>query len=97
MLRLFYWHSKVENGNTLKEELFGLDKISIVRIASAYFSKEGLEILKELRDKHLLKKQNIHLYLSPEFSIDKPHELLEELKEFCNVYIVFNIRFHPKV
>jgi HKD family nuclease len=97
VLGLFYWHSKVENGNTLKEELLGLDKISIVRIASAYFSKEGLEILKELRDKHLLKKQNIHLYLSPEFSIDKPYELLEELREFCNVYIVFNIRFHPKV
>lgn len=96
-LGLFYWHSRVENGKTLKEELLSLDKTSIVRIASAYFSKEGLRTLKELREKYLLKKQNIHLYLSPEFSLDKPCELLEELKEFCNVYIVFDIKFHPKV
>ena len=93
----FYWHSKVDNGNTLKGELLGLDKVNMVKIASAYFSNEGLEILEELKDKYSLKKQNIHLYLSPEFSLNKPYDLLEKLREFCTVYIVFNIRFHPKV
>ena len=93
----FYWHSKVDNGNTLKGELLGLDNVTMVNIASAYFSNEGLEILEELKDKYSLKKRNIYLYLSPEFSLNKPYDLLEKLREFCTVYIVFNIRFHPKV
>ncbi|OUN51697.1 hypothetical protein B5G18_12505 [Clostridium perfringens] len=97
MLGSFYWHSKVDNGNNLRDELFNIQKISNVKIASAYFSKEGLEIIKKIKDKYLLNNKNIDLYLSQEFSVDKPYELLEELKKICNVYIVFNIRFHPKV
>lgn len=46
----FYWHSKVDNGNTLKGELLGLDTVNMVKIASAYFSNEGLEILEEFKD-----------------------------------------------
>lgn len=94
---MFYWHSKSENGNTLKEELFNLCKFSEIRIASAYFSEEGLKILKELKEKYLLRKENIKLYLSPEFSLNKPYKFLERLKEICDVYIIFKIKFHPKV
>ena len=94
---MFYWHSKSENGNTLKEELFNLSKVSEIRIASAYFSEDGLKILNELKEKYLLRKQNIKLYLSPEFSLNKPYKLLQRLKKICDVYIIFNIKFHPKV
>lgn len=97
MLGTFYWHSKDENGNTLKEELLRQNKITNIKIASAYFSEEGLEIIKELKDKNMLMKQNIELYLSPEFSLNKPDRLLSELEKICNVFIVFNIKFHPKV
>ncbi|WP_300350693.1 hypothetical protein [Clostridium sp.] len=59
MVGSFYWHSKVENGNTLRDELFNLHKVSKVKIASAYFSKEGLDILIDIKEKYALKKQNI--------------------------------------
>ena len=96
-MSLFYWHSKIENGNTLEEELLNIRNVKFIRIATAYFSKEGLDILKKVKDKYSLKKVNIELYLSPEFSVDSPHKLLKELIEICNVYIVLNIKFHPKV
>lgn len=93
----FYWHCNVENGNKLKDELLNVNKVKKVNIATAYFSKEGLKILKEIKNRYKLNKSNIDLYLSPDFSMDNPNKLLEELKEICMVYIVFNIKFHPKV
>jgi HKD family nuclease len=96
-MNLFYWHGKTESGNKLKDELLNMVKVSNVKIASAYFSKEGLAILKEVKDKYLLNKNSISIYLSPEFSYDKPHELLLDLSNICKVHIVYDITFHPKV
>jgi hypothetical protein len=93
----FYWHGKTENGSKLKDELLNMSSVNNIKIATAYFSNEGLAILKELKTKFSLTNNNISIYLSPEFSLDKPHELLQELLTICNTYIVYDLAFHPKV
>lgn len=62
-----------------------------------FFSYSGLCILKRIIDKYNLKKDQVHIYLSDEFSQDKPHELLLELCQIAKVKIIFKKFFHAKV
>ncbi|MDU1854386.1 MAG: phospholipase D-like domain-containing protein [Clostridium baratii] len=96
-MSVFYWHSKTEKGSTLIDELSNLDKVREINIATAYFSEEGYSILKGLQEKYNLKKSSINIFLSPEFTMKKPSELLKKLVEIANVNIIFKINFHPKV
>lgn len=88
----FYWH-----GNKLKNQLDNLNSISSLKIATAYFSEYGLNVLESIIDKNKLSKNQVELYLSPEFSKVNPGELLEKLSKISRVYIVYDIPFHPKV
>lgn len=94
---IFYWHHKNEKGKTLREELLSCDKVSKIKIATAYLSMEGIKVISELKEKYNLNINNIEVYISPEFSIDQPHILLKRLVELCKVYMVFNNKFHAKV
>ena len=68
-----------------------------VRIASAFLSSEGVSVLEEMKEEYGLKKTDITLYLSAEFSTHKPHELLRRLGDICVAKIIFQRGFHPKV
>ena len=94
---IFYWHHKNESGKTLREELLSCDKVSKIKIATAYLSMEGIKVISELKEKYNLNINNIEVYISPEFSMDQPHILLKRLVELCKVYMVFNNKFHAKV
>lgn len=93
---MYYW-SKNSNKVDLEEELVIVDKVKEVFIGTAFFSYEGLRILNDIIKKNSLKKECVHVYISNEFTQDKPHELLVELCKISQVKIFFNHTFHSKV
>ena len=93
---LFYW-SKNANKTILDKELILVNNVKEVYIGTAFFSSEGLRILKEIINNNDLKKNQVHIYISDEFSQDKPYELLSELCNIAIVKIFFNHTFHSKV
>lgn len=93
---MYYW-SKNANKIILEEELVCMNKIKEVYIGTAFFSNDGLRILNNIVKKNLLKKDSVHVFVSNEFSQDKPHELLAELCKIAQVKIFFNHTFHSKV
>lgn len=72
-------------------------KMTQVTIISAFLSNYGLDLINELKVKNNLHKNKITIYLSKEFSMSKPGELLEELVKIANVYIVHQVKLHAKV
>ena len=80
----------------IKKVVKGLD-VNKITIVSAYFSNYGVDFIKELKAKSNLHTDNITLYLSKEFSMNKPGVLLEELSDIANVYIVHKEKLHAKV
>lgn len=94
---MYYWKHRTEAGTTLESELLSCKSVSNVIIASAFISADGVRILRQIKDTYSLKKENITLYLSAQFSSDKPHKILEQLAELCNTKIIFDHNFHAKV
>ncbi|MBU3157545.1 phospholipase D family protein [Clostridium estertheticum] len=94
---MYYWNKNTEKQTTLEQELYGLDSVKEIYIGTAFFSIDGLRMLKELSEKYKLKKDKIKLFLSAEFTYDKPHKLLTELLQICTVRIFFDRTFHSKV
>lgn len=88
----YYWH-----GNKLKDELLNVTDINKIRIATAFMSQAGLDALRTIIDKNRLTKNNVILLLAPDFSTQKPHHFLKELTQIAVVYIVYGLKFHPKV
>lgn len=84
-------------GNILKDNITNTDNVKRIKIAVAYFSEYGLKTLKDIIEKNKLSKNRVELYLSPEFTNKNQANILKELKEIANVYIVFDTKFHPKV
>ena len=84
-------------GNILKDNITNTDNVKKIKIAVAYFSEYGLKTLKDIIEKNKLSKNRVELYLSPEFTNKNQANILKELKEIANVYIVFDTKFHPKV
>lgn len=93
---MYYWSKNVGKVK-LENELISPDKVKEIFIGTAFFSYEGLRILQEIIKKNNLKKNNVHIFVSDEFSQDKPHELLSELCNIAQVKIFFNHPFHSKV
>ncbi|WP_206459112.1 phospholipase D family protein [Anaerovorax sp. IOR16] len=93
---MYYWSEDDCNIN-LEEELTSMNNVSELYIGIAFFSSEGLRILKNIAKKNKLKKENVHIYMSDEFSQNKPHELLEEVCKIAKVKIFFHRMFHAKV
>lgn len=88
----YYWH-----GNKLKDELTNVLGINKIKIATAYMSQAGVNALHTIVDKNRLAKNNVILLLAPDFSTQKPDQLLKELTQIATVYIVYGLKFHPKV
>lgn len=88
----YYWY-----GTKLKKEIENLNDISRIKIATAYFSEYGFDLLNHIINKNNLSKNQVLIYLSPEFSKVKPGELLEQLSQIGKVHITYDIPFHPKV
>lgn len=90
---MFYWHGE----NKLERELLSCESLKNIKIATAFISNTGVSILKKMQLQYQLSKQNIIVYLSDKFSVDKPHKILEDLREICTVKIIFDYNFHSKV
>lgn len=88
----FYWR-----GDKLKAELKGLTGLRKIRIATAFLSSYGLNLLKEIIEANHITKNHVEIYISPEFSPENPGHLLDELSLLGKVFIVFDIPFHAKV
>lgn len=93
---MYYWSKNVGKVN-LENELISSDKVKEIFIGTAFFSYEGLRILKVIIKKNNLKKNHVHIFISDEFSQDKPHVLLSELCSIAQVKIFFDHTFHSKV
>ncbi len=94
---MYYWKHKTEAGTTLEGEFLSCKSVSKVTIASAFLSAEGVRMLRQIKDRYLLQKEDITLFLSASFSSDKPGEILEQLSGLCNTKIIFDHSFHAKV
>lgn len=88
----YYWH-----GNMLLEEWKNFNELQSLKIASAYFSEFGLDLIQEIVSKNNLSKDKVELFLSPLFSYQQPGDLLDKAREISTVYIVESIPFHAKV
>ncbi|MHB1453904.1 MAG: phospholipase D family protein [Saccharofermentanales bacterium] len=94
---MFYWKGKTGNNLTLSEELLSCGSIKSVQIATAFLSGDGVAVVRQLIEKYQLTKERITLYLSEQFSPDKPGDLLEQLYEICTVKVLLDQSFHAKV
>lgn len=93
---MYYW-SQSTSVASLEKEFISFGRIRELYIGTAFFSTEGLRILRSMAEKNGLKRSKIHIYLSDEFTQDKPHELLRQLTEIAEVRVFFDYRFHAKV
>ena len=94
---MFYW-DKNSCGIDLENQLHMVDDIKEIFVASAYLSREGVEILQRFVDSKSVKKENVTVCLSAEFSDEHPADILNELNKFAGVRIAKAGRlFHPKV
>jgi len=93
----YYWHSKSNKGKTLEDELLNADGVAEIKIATAFISRKGIAILKRIKEHYKLKKEDIILFVSKEFSMDNPHIILLELSNICIIKIVCDIKLHAKV
>ena len=93
---MYYWSENV-SATSLEKEFLSFGGIREIYIGTAFFSAEGLRILRDLVEKNILKRSKIHIYLSDEFSQDKPDELLRQLTKIADVRVSFDYRFHAKV
>lgn len=94
---MFIWNQRADQGKSLPEELLNAHSVHRVRIATAFFSAKGLALLQRMKERYQLERENIVLYLSSEFSMDQPDQLLAALTEICETRISFRRMFHPKV
>ena len=94
---MYYWNKVTENKTSMEDELANFDKPREIVIATAFISFEGLNIVKRITNKYNLNKDRIKIFLSSEFTQDKPHELLVQLNSFSTVKIIFDRFFHSKV
>ncbi|WP_026573936.1 phospholipase D family protein [Bacillus sp. UNC438CL73TsuS30] len=85
-----------KRGN-LVEYFDRLINIKSIRIATAYFSEFGLNLLKNVIKKNKLSKSNVIIFLSTEFNNTSAVFLLKELSNIANVYIVDSLHLHAKV
>ena len=94
---MFYW-DKSDNGFELESQLQTIHNIQEIFIATAFMSFDGVGILQRLIENNAVKKENITICLSAEFSDDRPSEILEKLDKIAMVRIAKSGRhFHPKL
>lgn len=94
---MFYW-DKSSSGFELESQLQAVSNVKKIIVATAYLSIEGVEILQRLVDRNSVKRKNITVYLSEDFSDDHPSELLTKLNNIAQVRIAKSGRlFHPKL
>lgn len=93
---MYYWNKNASK-IILEDELVCMNKVEKVYIGTVFFSSEEFRILNDIIKKNSLKKENVYVNISNEFSQDKPHELLAELCKIAQVRIFFNHKFHSKV
>lgn len=95
--KLFYWDEK-DCGFDLESRLRSVSDIKKIFIATAYISSDGVEILRRLAAENSVKKEDVTLCLSAEFSDTHPSDILTELDKFADVRIAKGGRlFHAKV
>lgn len=93
---MYYWSKKVST-TTLEKELLAVEDVKEVHIATAFFSDEGLRILRSIVKKNGLPPNRVHLYVSDQFSYLDPHELLMEACKIAQVNVFLDHPFHAKV
>lgn len=80
----------------LKGHFCGDNHIERLRIASAFLSDYGLELLKDLVTRNHITKSNVEIYLSREFSLINAGRILKELDKIATVYIFLESNLHAK-
>lgn len=77
----------------LKEDMKKITNIETVQIVTAFISESdnNKTWLEELVKQHDIAKENIEIYLSPEFVPYHKKEILEYLLQFATVYIIENL------
>lgn len=93
---MFYWDEN-NCGFNLESQLQTMSNVKKIFVATAFLSSDGVYILKKLVDRYLIKRENVTICLSTEFSDDHPSNILVELNKIAKVRIAKDGRlFHPK-
>lgn len=72
--------------------------VTTVQLASAYFSKYGLDLVQDLVDRHHLTRDKVTVFLGADFDAENPGHILRELTKLAVVYVVDKpIKLHAKV
>lgn len=85
------------NKGKLVEIFESANKLKSLKIVTAFFSQYGLELMQECIERNNLTQDKVQIYLSAEFNIKNPANLLEELCKVASVYIVSKEKLHAKV
>ena len=93
---MFYWDEN-NCGFNLESQLQTMSNVKKIFVATAFLSSDGVSILKKIVDRYLIKRENVTICLSTEFSDDHPSNILVELNKIAKVRIAKDGRlFHPK-
>lgn len=94
---MFYWDEN-NSGFKLEKQLQLIDNVKTIFVSTAFLSSDGVDILQRLIDKYSVKRENVTVCLSAEFSDDHPSDILVALNKVAKVRIARNNRlFHPKL
>lgn len=85
------------NQGDFYKELNAITDIKKINIATAYLSKYGVILLREICNRNQLKKENVNVYLSVEFNEREPVEILSLLQGFATVFLIPSPFMHCKV
>lgn len=94
---MFYWDEN-DCGFKLEKQLQTVSNINKIFVSTAFLSNAGVDILKGLVNRNSVKRENVTVCLSTEFSDDYPSNILIELNNIAKVRIAKCERFfHPKL
>lgn len=94
---MFYW-DKTDCGSDLGSRLYSVRNVKRLFVATAFISSDGVGILQKLIERDAVKRSNVTVCLSAEFSDIKPSDILTRLNKIADVRIAKDGRmFHPKL
>lgn len=87
----------VWNTQLALQKIEEMKRIDQLFIAVAFIEVTGVEWIENLVNKFKIPRNNIEIFLSKSFSVNKPSLLLERLKKIACVHIAFQKKLHAKV
>ncbi|MGR6544839.1 hypothetical protein [Paenibacillus tundrae] len=73
-----------------------LKDIEFLYVATAFLEQQGVNWISQIAQTFVIPKNRIRLFVSIDFSLNRPSFLLEQLDSFATIYIVTKQKLHAK-